>query len=315
MESCFLIRSRTGAARQRVCVGTEWTQTGSRSRAAGSVTFLSTGSVSVGLLCSEVMFEQRQPLVRLHAAGISPSSTRLVTRSYGSAARTDAAGLGFFAHVGGGGVPLSDMRWLTIVGVTLIEMYLKENMHFMDVNMETIGCQVWINVPVCPEQLVALPESVVEKHIDPFEGQLCVVDGLRLCLLQAPRRSVGWGRHWDTLQGGTGGVGWGGCVRSVKLLYSNAQASRPVTQFFAANAAMFTTLCQPANERSRFWFWFGFGRCSVCCRCLCSCYWLDTHRKRGALRGIGIFNPPSLCCKHLGKNSVFNMWRLLKIVF
>lgn len=84
----------------------------------------------------------------------------------------------------------------------------------MDVNMETIGCQVWIKVPVCPEQLVALPESVVEKHIDPFEGQLCVVDGLRLRLLQAPRRSVGWGRHWDTLQGGTGGgggeLGWGG---------------------------------------------------------------------------------------------------------
>lgn len=53
-----------------------------------------------------------------------------------------------------------------------------------------------------------------------------------------------------------------GGVRSVKRLHSNAQASRPVTQFSAANAAMFTTLWQPANERSG----FGFGRCSVCCR-------------------------------------------------
>lgn len=132
----------------------------------------------------------------------------------------------------------------------------------MDVIMETIECQVWINVPVCPEQLVALPESIVEKHIDPFKGQLCVVDGLRLCLLLAPRRSVGWGRHWDTLHRRRGGGRGVGGVRSVKLLYSNAQASRPVTQFCAADAAMFTTFCQPANERSL----LGFGRCSVCCR-------------------------------------------------
>lgn len=60
---------------------------------------------------------------------------------------------------------------------------------------------------------------------------------------------------------GEGGTGVGG-VRSVKLLYSNAQASRPVTQFFAANAAMFTTFCQPTDERSL----LGFGRCSVRCR-------------------------------------------------
>lgn len=65
--------------------------------------FSARGAFRSGLpnICAEVMFEQRQPL---HAGGILPSSTRLVTRSYGSAARTDVRVLvvwGFFAHVWG----------------------------------------------------------------------------------------------------------------------------------------------------------------------------------------------------------------------
>lgn len=35
----------------------------------------------------------------------------------------------------------------------------------------------------------------------------------------------------------------GGGVRSVQLLYLNAQPSQPVAQLFGANAAIFTTLC------------------------------------------------------------------------
>lgn len=82
----------------------------------------------------------------LDAGGILPSSTRLVTRSYGCAARTDVGGLGILCTCvcvcGGGLPPLLDRRWLTVVAVMLTKMYKKEYMHFMDDNMVTIECQV-----------------------------------------------------------------------------------------------------------------------------------------------------------------------------
>lgn len=44
-----------------------------------------------------------------------------------------------------------------------------------------------IDRPVCSEELVALPESIVEKHIDSFQCQFCVVNTGCLFLLHASR--------------------------------------------------------------------------------------------------------------------------------
>lgn len=71
--------------------------------------------------------------------------------------------------------------------------------------MTTDGCWIPPDIPVGLEQLVALPEPVVEEHVDAFESQLCVVDGLGRRILQAPR--LHGGRHRDTLHRGRGREG------------------------------------------------------------------------------------------------------------
>ena len=57
-----------------------------------------------------------------------------------------------------------------------------------------------MTLPVCPEELVALLESIVEEHVDSLQCQLCVVDALRLLILHAAQPR-GWFcrvRHSDT---------------------------------------------------------------------------------------------------------------------
>lgn len=90
--------------------------------------------------------------------------------------------------------------------------------------------------PVCPEELVALLEAIVEEHVDSSQSQLRIVDTLRLLLLQAARAWFRRLRHWDIRhrRWGTEGGRWregGGARWCLVSLLPSQKESQPVAQF------------------------------------------------------------------------------------